>query len=83
MGSYGINNLTNYNTILLRPTEPDKIPQIKGRIDRPNQKSINLYLVYFIIKDTIEEIDLIKLEMANTFYKNHIIPLASYYDKYL
>lgn len=82
-GSYGINNLTNYNTILLRPTEPDKIPQIKGRIDRPNQKSINLYLEYIIVKDTIEEIDLIKLEMANTFYKNHIIPLASYYDKYL
>jgi hypothetical protein len=82
-GSYGINNLTKYDTILLRPTEPDKIPQIKGRIDRPNQTSNNLYLEYIIIKDTIEEIDLVKLEIANGFYKNHIVPLANYYDKYL
>jgi hypothetical protein len=82
-GSYGINNLTKYDTILLRPTEPDKIPQIKGRIDRPKQEANNLYLEYLIIKDTIEEIDLVKLEIANNFYKNHIIPLANYYDKYL
>lgn len=82
-GSYGINNLVKYNSILLRPTESDKIPQIKGRIDRPTQNNNNLYLEYIIIKDTIEEIDLVKLEIANNFYKSHIIPLANYYDKYL
>lgn len=82
-GSYGINNLIKYNSILLRPTEPDKIPQIKGRIDRPNQINNNLYLEYIIIKDTLEEIDLVKLEISNSFYKSHIIPLANYYDKYL
>lgn len=82
-GSYGINNLVKYNSILLRPTESDKIPQIKGRIDRPTQICNNLYLEYIIIKDTIQEIDLVKLEIANNFYKSHIVPLANYYDKYL
>jgi hypothetical protein len=81
-GSYGINNLIKYDSILLRPTDPDKIPQIKGRIDRPGQNSTNLNLEYIIIKDSIEEIDLVKLEIANNFYKGHIVPIANYYDKF-
>jgi hypothetical protein len=81
-GTYGINNLVGYDTILMKPAEPDKLPQIKGRLDRPNQKATKLYLEYIIIQDTIEEIDLIKLELSNNFYRGHIVPLANYYDKY-
>lgn len=81
-GTYGINNLIGYDTILIKPPEPDKLPQIKGRLDRPGQKSTKLYMEYVVIADTIEEIDLVKLELSNNFYRGHIIPLANYYDKY-
>jgi hypothetical protein len=81
-GTYGINNLIKYNTIMMKPPEPDKLPQIKGRLDRPNQTANKLFIEYIIIKDTIDEIDLISLELANNFYNKHIIPLANYYEKY-
>ncbi len=81
-GTYGINNLVGYDTIIMKPPEPDKLPQIKGRLDRPGQKASTLYIEYIIIADTLEELDLVKLELANNFYKGHIVPLANYYDKY-
>jgi hypothetical protein len=81
-GTYGINNLVKYNTILMKPPEPDKLPQIKGRLDRPTQTAKKLYLEYVVVADTIEEIDIVKLELSNTFYRGHIVPLANYYDKY-
>ena len=81
-GTYGINNLIKYDTILMKPPESDKLPQIKGRIDRPGQKSSKLFLEYILIEDTIDEIDLISLQIANNFYSSHIIPLATYYTKY-
>ena len=34
-GTYGLNTLVKYNTLLTRPPEPDKLPQMKGRLDRP------------------------------------------------
>lgn len=81
-GTYGINNLIGYDTILIKPPEPDKLPQIKGRLDRPGQKGTKLFIEYIVIADTIEEIDLVKLELSNNFYRGHIVPLANYYDKY-
>lgn len=81
-GTYGINNLVKYNTILMKLPEPDKLPQMKGRLDRPGQMSEKLFIEYIIIADTIDEIDLISLQMANNFYSSHIIPLANYYLKY-
>lgn len=81
-GTYGINNLVKYNTILTKPPEPDKLPQMKGRLDRPGQISSNLFIEYIVIADTIDEIDLISLQIANNFYSSHIIPLANYYSKY-
>ena len=60
----------------------DKLPQIKGRLDRPGQKSSKLFIEYILIANTIDEIDLVSLELANNFYSSHIIPLANYYDKY-
>jgi hypothetical protein len=62
--------------------EPDKLPQIKGRLDRPGQLSSKLFIEYILIANTIDEIDLVSLELANNFYSSHIIPLANYYDKY-
>lgn len=79
-GTYGLNDLVIYNTIITRPPESDKLPQMKGRLDRPNQKSNNLYIEYILTENTIEEAGLLRLELCNTFYKNHIMPLADFYD---
>jgi hypothetical protein len=78
-GTFGLNNLTDYNTILTRPPEPDKLPQMKGRLDRPNQKSEILYLEYILLKDTIEEASIYRLEICKNFYGNYIMPLADYF----
>jgi hypothetical protein len=79
-GTYGLNNLVHLDTIVTRPCEPDKIPQMKGRLDRHLQKKDILTLEYVLIKNTIEEASLIKLELANKFYGNYIMPLAEFYD---
>ena len=79
-GTYGLNDLIKYDTILTRPPEPDKLPQMKGRLDRPGQLNTNLNLEYILIKDTIEEALLYRLEMCSNFYKNYILPLADFYD---
>jgi hypothetical protein len=74
-GTYGINNLINYDTIVLRPIESDKIPQIKGRLDRPGQKAKSLEINFVIINGSIEELDITRIDIANNFYNNHILPL--------
>jgi len=79
-GTYGLNNLVNYNCILTRPHYPDFLPQQKGRLDRPGQKNSTLYLEYILLKDTIEEAWLLRLQMANSFHKNYIMPLSEFYD---
>ena len=79
-GTYGLNDLVIYDSIITRPVEPDKIPQIKGRLDRPGNKAQTLYMEYFLLKDTIEEAWLLRMEMASSFYHNHILPLAEFYE---
>jgi hypothetical protein len=78
-GTYGLNDLIKYNTILTRPPEPDKLPQIKGRIDRPGQNNNNLQMIYFVIKNTVDEGSLIRIEACNSFYNNYIMPIAEFY----
>lgn len=78
-GTYGLNDLVIYNTIITRPPEPNALPQMKGRLDRPNQKSHLLKIYYLLNENTIEEAQLTKLEMARGFYKQHIMPLAEFY----
>lgn len=79
-GTYGLNDLVGFNCIVTRPPEPDKLPQMKGRLDRPGQKEKTLKIEYILTKDTIEEAMFLRLEIANHFYKKHIIPLAEFYD---
>jgi hypothetical protein len=79
-GTYGLNDLIVYDTILMRPPEPDKLPQIKGRLDRPGQISKKLYIKYVVLKDTVEEASLMRLELCNNFYNNYLMPLAEFYD---
>jgi len=80
-GTYGLNDLIIYDTIIMRPMmTPDKIDQIKGRIDRPGQKSNNLRMEYFILKDTIDEGLLIRMRLCSQFVKNYIMPLSKFYD---
>ena len=52
-GTYGLNDLVCYNQILCRPPEPDRLPQMKGRLDRPGQKENELIINYVIIDKTI------------------------------
>jgi len=78
-GTYGLNDLIEYNTILTRIPDPDKIQQMKGRLDRYGQKSNNLYMEYILLENTIEEGQLYKLEVSRNFYNNHIVPLADFY----
>jgi hypothetical protein len=78
-GTYGLNNLVEFNTILTRPPPPDNIPQMKGRLDRPGQKNNKLYLEYMYLDKTIEIAGMYKISMANNFYDNYILPLAEFY----
>lgn len=79
-GTYGLNDLIIYNVIITRPPNPDMLPQMKGKLDRFGQKNNKLSIEYMIIGDTIEEAELIRLEMCNNFYNNYILPLADFYD---
>ena len=63
-----------------RPPEPDKLPQMKGRLDRPGQEKETLRLEYFLIEDTVEEGLLIRIEVANKFLNDYIMPLAKFYE---
>lgn len=78
-GTYGLNDLVIYDTILMRPPAPDLLPQIKGRLDRHGQKNKELYITYIVLSNTIEEASLDRLNLAQNFYKNHIMPLSEFY----
>lgn len=79
-GTYGLNDLIIYDTIVMRPPQPDKLPQIKGRLDRPMQKSNNLHIEYFVLNNTIEMGLLLRMEIASKFMHQYIMPLAKFYD---
>lgn len=79
-GTYGLNNLVKFSCILTRPPEPDKLPQMKGRLDRPGQEKEVLRLEYFLVGDTVEEGLLVRLEIANKFLNDYIMPLAKFYE---
>jgi hypothetical protein len=78
-GTYGVNDLVDYGLIIMRPPEPDKLPQIKGRLDRPGQKRNDLAIHYFYLDETIEKGLVTRLEIASNFYQNYIMPLAQFY----
>jgi superfamily II DNA or RNA helicase len=79
-GTYGLNDLVDYDTIIMRPPSPDILPQIKGRLDRPGQKKNELKIDYFVLKDTIEMGLIIRLDIASQFVENYIMPLSNFYD---
>lgn len=79
-GTYGLNDLIYLNTIVTRFPEPDKLPQMKGRLDRPNQKDDILYIEYLYIDSTIEKAGMLRLELANKFFNSYIMPLAEFYE---
>ena len=79
-GTYGLNHLIYLDTIVTRFPDPDKLPQMKGRLDRPNQKKNKLTIEYVYIDETIDRAGMLRLEMANNFYADYLIPLAEFYD---
>jgi len=77
---FGVNELAGkFDTILCRPPNYDILPQIKGRLDRPGAKKDILRIEYILLKDTVQEAMLIKLELGNKFRSNHIMPIADFY----
>ncbi|AGF85442.1 helicase family protein [Moumouvirus goulette] len=64
----------------MRPPTPDTLPQIKGRLSRPGQKSDNLYLEYFVLKNTIDEGLILRMNIASKFLHQYIMPLSKFYD---
>jgi len=54
-GTFGVNDLVKFNTILTRPPNPDALPQMCGRLARQGQKEDTLYLEYILLENTIEE----------------------------
>jgi hypothetical protein len=78
-GTFGLNDLIKYNTIITRPPEGDKLPQMKGRLDRPGNNHKQFYIIYLIADKTIDEAHLISLDMCDNFYKNYIMPIADLY----
>lgn len=79
-GTYGLNDLIIYNTIIMRPPQPDALPQIKGRLDRPGQKAENLYIEYFVLNNTIEMGLILRMNIASQFIQKYIMPLSKFYD---
>lgn len=79
-GTYGLNHLVYLDTIVTRFPEPDKLPQMKGRLDRPNQQNDKLKIEYIYIDETIDRAGMLRLEMANNFYTDYLMPLAEFYD---
>lgn len=79
-GTYGLNDLVIYDTIVMRPPQPDMLPQIRGRLDRPGQLKNNLCIEYFILKNTIENGLILRLEIASQFVHKYIMPLSKFYD---
>lgn len=78
-GTYGLNDLIYCNTVVTRIPAPDKLPQMKGRLDRYGQKNDILYIEYVLLENTIEEGGLMRLEIANNFHNNYIMPLGEFY----
>ena len=78
-GTYGLNDLVGFNVLVTRPPEPDKLPQMKGRLDRPGQLSNDLQIIYILLENTIEEATYLRIDLCNKFYNNHIMPLSEFY----
>jgi hypothetical protein len=68
-----------FNVLVTRPPEPDKLPQMKGRLDRPGQLSEKLQIIYTLLENTIEEACYLRIDLCNKFYSNHIMPLSEFY----
>lgn len=79
-GTYGLNDLVIYDTIIMRPPQPDKLSQIQGRLDRFGQKSDYLNVEYFVLKNTIEEGLILRMNIASQFLQKYIMPLSKFYD---
>jgi len=79
-GTYGLNNLVCYDTLVLRPPVPDKLPQMKGRLDRPGQKAEQLRCEFFYLKDTIEYGLVLRMSIANNFLDRYIMPLSTFFQ---
>jgi len=78
-GTFGLNDLTDYDTIVTRMNHLDIIIQQKGRLDRPGQQKNILNIDYILVENTIDEAWKLKYEMTNNFYKNYLLPLTEFY----
>ena len=75
-----MNDLVIYDTIVMRPPPPDVLPQIRGRLDRFGQSKNELYIEYFVLKNTLEEGLILRMNIASQFVHKYIMPLAQFYE---
>jgi len=78
-GTFGLNDLTDYDTIITRMNHLDIVIQQKGRLDRPGQKSTILHLNFILVANTVDEAWKLKFEMTNGFYTKYLLPLSDFY----
>jgi len=75
-GSHGLNLQDRADAIVTRPQPGDLIEQMKGRIDRPNQKLRNLKLVVVVAHDTLEEAEASNIRLCGTYFRQYLDPLG-------
>ena len=75
----GINMQKDADAIICRPTAGDHLEQMKGRVDRPGQKSKELLLVVMVCEHTIEEAKFSNIRLAGNFFREFIAPVATKY----
>lgn len=75
----GINMQHHSDTLICRPTVGDHLEQMKGRIDRPGQKTKNLQLYVVFCGHTIEEAAFANINLAGNFFRQYIAPVAERY----
>lgn len=78
-GTFGLNDLTDYDSIITRMNHLDIVIQQKGRLDRPGQTKTTLYLDFILVENTVDEAWKLKFEMTNGFYTNYLLPLSEFY----
>lgn len=76
-GTFGINDLVKYNTLVMRPPKSHLLTQLKGRLDRPGQMHEQLYIEYYaILREDRYRYN--NLKKSQQFVETHIKPIASF-----
>eukprot|EP01059_Diplonema_ambulator_P010453 TRINITY_DN204_c0_g1_i5.p1 TRINITY_DN204_c0_g1~~TRINITY_DN204_c0_g1_i5.p1 ORF type:complete len:894 (+),score=282.64 TRINITY_DN204_c0_g1_i5:2604-5285(+) len=80
-GAYGLNLQGEADSIICRPQPGDLIEQMKGRVDRPGQKTKELVLNIIYAEGTIEEVEAANIRLCGAFFRQYIDPLGRLFQE--